>query len=124
MLRVFLTVAVLGFSAPSIAQLAQPMIYGPGSLTCADFLNASRGAPFGQHSRRTEADRALVSENAYFLGYALGYASAYNVLGITNIRDLSMSGFDAEMRNYCSANPSTNFIEAVILAWNKVGKQR
>ena len=114
MFRVVLAVAVLALSGPSFAQEKSVFVTGMGQKFCADFLNASAGLPFGQYGATRIGSQEMVSENRAYQQWAFGFIVASALHTDKQVSGDYNARMDAELRNYCSANPSSKFLTAVM----------
>jgi hypothetical protein len=115
MFRVVLAVAVLALSGPSFAQNRSGyVIIGVGTLYCADFLNASQGQQLGGYMQTTLQNVKFSSENRAYQEWAYGVIVASEAFTDKKVSEQSINTrLDAELRNHCTANPSSRFVDAV-----------
>jgi len=112
--------------ASAVAQ--QVIIEGDGSNACADFLNATKGVPWGQARAMTLRDgRTYWSEAAQYLNWIDGYISGFNVFAVHDPRrgtihqvTIEQPALDAWVRNYCEAHRTSSVAEAV---WSLIKSQ-
>jgi hypothetical protein len=106
----------------------QVMIQGDGTKSCADYLNAMKGVPWGDAKAMTWTDgRTYWSEAAQYLNWIDGYISGFNVFAVRDPRrgaihqvTIEEAAIDARVRNYCRAHPASIVAEAL---WSVISSQ-
>jgi hypothetical protein len=100
-------------------------VQGFGNYSCAKFLNASVGTPFGEMGEHPWNGKTFVTENAAYQEWLEGYISGFNMFfafgepGQPDIR-VDIAGIDAWVRNYCQTHPADSLTTA---AWSFIASR-
>jgi hypothetical protein len=107
--------ALAALSAATSGHSQQVTTYGYAGNYCSDFLAAVGSAPIGQSLYlRTAKGEELFDKKHVYLSWAYGYVSAYNRYNSNaQVRGDLSTRLDAELRKYCTDNPSSLFLNAV-----------
>jgi len=122
------TLAAMTLLPVASSDAEQVMIQGDGFNSCAAYLNAMKGVPWGDAKAMTWTDgRTYWSEAAQYLNWIDGYISGFNVFAVHDPRrgtihevTIEHPALDAWVRNYCQSHPSSSVAEAV---WSLIKSQ-
>jgi len=106
----------------AVAQ-AEIFVLGQGTASCGQFIATIGNRPPGMmRSRRAPDGDLLVSENAVYLAWLLGFVSGVNATAEEQqqIRQVDPAGLDLWMRNWCNKHPTQPVGEAVQLFLNEM----
>jgi hypothetical protein len=102
------------------AQTGTVTVMGMGTSSCGRFIAAiGKHAP-GEYQSLKRADGELVSENAEYQQWLLGFVSGINVARASDeqqqrIMDrIDMAGIDLWLRNWCNKNPTKEVIDGAV----------
>jgi hypothetical protein len=99
---------------------------GIGNLSCGKFIASIGKRPPGGITTMSTRNGELVSENAQYVQWLMGFVSGFNAVMAhigeeqQQVRRVDGAGIDLWMRNWCNKHPTQPFVEAGALFINEM----
>lgn len=107
MRKLFLSIFVIIYAAPTYAQLK--VAHGIGGKTCADFIAETQSEPIGSYFEKKLDGTNFYSAKYSYLQWVRGYITGYNFYNKDEIIMDTRNILEIELKNYCNSNPSHVF---------------
>jgi hypothetical protein len=111
-MRAAICVAAMIWGA--VAHAADTAVFGVGQQSCGRLIASVGGAPPGAYKTMNTASGILVSENAQYQEWLMGFVSGFNSThaGLAQqVTNFDLAGMDLWMRNWCNKHPTQTVFE-------------